>query len=153
LFEKLDTDILPRYQGRTSGQVSIVGVSLFVDCLYPEAFYSGTHGCPGGKTMQGKSFLQAMQDVQERISYQVNETIQRMLLYRMTATHASVFIGDESMRALVTNELLASQIVALLSFLRDGGVLDEAQYGEFAAYLQRSLLSQQLDVITRHISP
>jgi hypothetical protein len=103
--------------------------------------------------MQDKSFLQAMQDVQERISYQVNETIQRMLLYRMTATHASVFIGDESMRALVTNELLASQIVALLSFLRDGGVLDEAQYGEFAAYLQRSLLSQQLDVITRHISP
>ena len=105
-----------------------------------------------GKLMQDKSFLQAMQDVQERVSDHVEEAVQQMLLHRTTATHAAGVIRDESIRAVVTNELITGQIIALLALLRDEGILDEVQYGEFTAYLRRSLISQHMDVIARRIS-
>ncbi len=98
--------------------------------------------------MQDKSFLQAMQDIQKRVSDHVEESIQRMLLYRMTAAHATGAIQDESMRAVVTNELMTAQIIALLALLRDGGILDDTQYAEFTAYLRHSLKSQHVNIIT-----
>lgn len=102
--------------------------------------------------MQDKSFLQAMQDVQERVSSHVEESIQRMLLGRMTAACATAAIQDKSVRAIVTNELMTGQIITLLALLRDGDILDEAQYAEFTAYLRRSLISQHTDVMARHTS-
>lgn len=98
--------------------------------------------------MQDKSFLQAMQDVQQRVSGHIEESIQRMLLQRITATHATETIQDESLRALVTDELMTGQIITLLALLKDGGIIDKTQYDEFTAYLRRSLLSQQIHVIT-----
>lgn len=102
--------------------------------------------------MQDQSFFQALQDVQKRVSGHVEEAIQRMLLYHITAAHATGAIQDESMRAVVTNELMTNQIIALLALLRDGGILDETQYAEFAAYLRHSLLSQHIKSITGHLS-
>jgi hypothetical protein len=99
--------------------------------------------------MQDKSFLQALQDVQERVSSHAEESTQRMLLHHMTAAHATAAIQDESMRAVVTNELMTGQIIALLALLKDGGILDEGQYAEFTAYLRRSLMSQHTAVIAR----
>lgn len=100
--------------------------------------------------MQDKSFSRAMQDVQARVSNHVEEAVQRMLLYHTTATHTTVTIQDEYMRAVVTNELITGQIIALLALLRDEGILDKAQYDEFTAYLRRS--SQHIDAIDRHTS-
>jgi hypothetical protein len=97
--------------------------------------------------MQDKSFLQAMQGVQERVSSHIEESIQQMLLHHMTAARATRAIQDENMRAVVTNELMTGQIIALLALLKDWGILDETQYTEFATYLRRSLVSQHIDVI------
>lgn len=102
--------------------------------------------------MRDKSFLQAMQDVQKRVSNHIEETVQHMLLQRTTATDAAGVIQDESMRAVVTNELITGQIIALLALLRDEGILDNVQYNEFTAYLRRSLISQHTDVIARSTS-
>jgi hypothetical protein len=104
------------------------------------------------KLMQDKSFWQAMQDVQENVSSHVEDAIQRMLLRRVTAAQATGVIQDESLRVVVTNELMTGQIIALLALLRDGGLLEETQYAEFTAYLQRSLLSQHMDVIAGRAS-
>lgn len=102
--------------------------------------------------MQDKNFLQAVQDLQELATNHIEEAIQHMLLLRTTATHATGIIQDESMRAVVTNELITGQIIALLALLRDNGILGEAQYDEFTTYLQRSLISQHFYVIVNHVS-
>lgn len=102
--------------------------------------------------MQDKSFSQAMQDVQERVYNHIEETVQHMLLHRTTATYAAGVIEDKSMRAVVTNELITGQIIALLALLRDEGILDNVQYDEFTAYLRRSLVSQRTDVLARRPS-
>lgn len=102
--------------------------------------------------MHDKSFLQALQDIHTSVSGHVEEAIQRMLLHRMTATHATEAIQDERMRAAVTNELMTAQIIALLALLKESGFLDETQYAEFTAYLQRSLISHHINVITGHLS-
>lgn len=97
--------------------------------------------------MQDKSFLQAMH---EKVSSHIEEAIERMLLDRTTATHATTVIRDESMRAAVTGELITGQIVALLTLLREGGLLDETQYSEFTAYLRQALIPHYNGVIARH---
>lgn len=102
--------------------------------------------------MRDKSFFQAMQDVQESVSNHIEETVQQMLLHRTTVTYAAGVIEDKRMRAVVTNELITGQIIALLALLRDEGILDNVQYDEFTAYLRRSLISQHTDVIARSTS-
>lgn len=98
--------------------------------------------------MQDKSFLQAMQDLQDRVSSNFQEAIHAMLLHRTTAVNATVDIQNERMRTVVTNELITGQIIALLAFMKDLQILDEGQYGEFATYLRQALTAQHLDVIT-----
>ncbi len=98
--------------------------------------------------MQDKSFLQATQDLQDRITDTFHESINHMLLHRATATNATEDIQDEKMRAVVTDELITGQIIALLSLMRDLRLLDGGQYDEFTAYLLRSLASQHGDFIT-----
>lgn len=96
--------------------------------------------------MQDKSFLQAMQDLQDRISGNIQESLHYMLLHRTTVTNATLEIQDETVRAVVTNELITGQIIALLALMRDLHILNATQYDEFATYLQRSLASHYGDV-------
>lgn len=99
--------------------------------------------------MQDKSFLQAMR---EKVSNQIEEAIHRMLLNRTTATRATTAIPDESLRAVVTGELITGQIIALLTLLKEGGLLDETQYGEFTAYLRQTLVPHYSNVIRQTTS-
>ncbi|MBO0783350.1 MAG: hypothetical protein J2P37_31440 [Ktedonobacteraceae bacterium] len=73
-----------------------------------------------------------------------------MLLHHTTATSATLDIHDESMRTVVTSELITGQIITLLALMRDLGLLDETQYGEFTTYLQHALASQYLHAATGH---
>ncbi|HEY1350629.1 MAG TPA: hypothetical protein VGF67_13485 [Ktedonobacteraceae bacterium] len=97
--------------------------------------------------MQDKSFVQAMH---EKVSSHIEEAMQRMLLDRTTATRATTAIRDESMRAVVTSELITGQLIALLALLKEGGVIDETQYSEFSAHLRQALIHQYNNVIARH---
>ena len=87
--------------------------------------------------MQDKSFLQAMQDLQDRVSNNFLDTINHMLIHR--TTNATLNIQDEKMRAVVKNTLITGQIIALLTLMKEMGILDETQYDEFTAYLMHSL--------------
>jgi len=100
--------------------------------------------------MQDKSFSQAMR---EKVSRYIEETVQRMLQDRTTATHATTAIQNECMRAVVTSELITGQIIALLTLLKEGGILDDTQYNEFATYLRQTLASQYNQIIARHRAP
>ena len=46
------------------------------------------------------------------------------------------------MRAIVKNTLITSQMIALLTLMKEMGILGETQYDEFAAYLMQSLTYQ-----------
>jgi hypothetical protein len=92
--------------------------------------------------MQDKTFLQAIQDLENRIVGNFQESINHMILHRTTAVNATVDIKDEKMRAVVINALICGQIIALLTLMRDLRILDSSQYDEFTTYLQRSLTSQ-----------
>ncbi|BCL78017.1 hypothetical protein ccbrp13_04820 [Ktedonobacteria bacterium brp13] len=98
--------------------------------------------------MQDKSFSQAVQDLQDRVSSNFQESINYMLLYRTTATDATLAIEDEKVRAVVTNELITDQLIALLTLMKDLRMLDKEQYDEFIAYLLRALASQHSEVTT-----
>lgn len=98
--------------------------------------------------MQDKSFLQAVQDLQDRVSCNFQESMNHMLLYRTTATDATLAIEDEKVRAVVTNELITDQLIALLTLMKDLRMLDKEQYNEFIAYLLRALASQHSEVTT-----
>ena len=89
--------------------------------------------------MQDKSFLQAMQDLQDRVSNNILDTINYMLVHRTTVTNATLNIQDEKMRAVVKNALITGQMIALLTLMKEMGILDETQYNEFTAYLMHSL--------------
>jgi hypothetical protein len=89
--------------------------------------------------MQDKSFLQAMQDLQDRVSNNILDTINYMLVHRTTVTNAILNIQDEKMRAVVKNTLITGQMIALLTLMKEMGILDETQYDEFTAYLMHSL--------------
>ena len=90
--------------------------------------------------MQDKSFLQAIEDLQDRISSNFQDAIGHMLVHRTTVARATLNIKDEKMRAVVTNMLIAGQIIALLTLMKDLRILDEAQYDEFTTYLLHSLI-------------
>jgi predicted metalloenzyme YecM len=97
--------------------------------------------------MQDKSFLQAMQDLENRFSNNFQASINHMLLYGSTATNATVEIKDEKMRTVINNALISGQIIALLTLMRDLRILDDVQCDEFTAYLERSLASQHSEVM------
>jgi nucleoid-associated protein YejK len=89
--------------------------------------------------MQDKSFLQAIQDLQDRLSNHTLETISHMLVHRTTVAKATINIQDEQMRAVVKNTLITGQMIALFTLMKEMGILDETQYDEFTAYLMHSL--------------
>ncbi|GER92104.1 hypothetical protein KDW_62660 [Dictyobacter vulcani] len=92
--------------------------------------------------MQDKTFSQAVQDLQERISSNLEDSMNHMLLHRTTASDATLEIQDDKVREVVTNELITDQLIALLSLMRDLRMLDKEQYDEFTDYLQRALAAQ-----------
>ncbi len=92
--------------------------------------------------MQDKSYLQAIQDLQDRVSNDFLDTISHMLVHRTTVAKATLNIRDEKVRAVVKNTLITGQMIALLTLMQDMGILDETQYDEFTAYLMRSLTYQ-----------
>jgi Pyruvate/2-oxoacid:ferredoxin oxidoreductase gamma subunit len=92
--------------------------------------------------MQDKSFLQAIEDLQDRLSSNFQDAIGHMLVHRTTVAKATLDIKDEKMRAVVTNMLMTGQLIALLTLMKDLRILDEAQYDEFTTYLLHSLASQ-----------
>ena len=92
--------------------------------------------------MQDKSFQQAMQELQDRISGDLQESVRTMLLHGTTATSATLNIKDETIRAVVTDAIIINQIIALLTLMKDLSLLDEAQHKELTTYLGRSLHSK-----------
>jgi hypothetical protein len=99
----------------------------------------------GEKSMQDKSYVQAIQDLQDRLSHQFLETLGHMLARRTTVDKATLHIEDEKVRAVVKNTLITSQIIALLALMKEMGLLDETQYDEFTAYLMHSLTYRRHD--------
>jgi hypothetical protein len=97
--------------------------------------------------MQDKTFLQAVQELQDRIYNDFQISISHMLMNRTTATDATIDIKDKNERAVVTSALITGQIISLLTLMRDLRILDEVQYDEFTTYLHRSLTSQHGDFI------
>ena len=89
--------------------------------------------------MQDKSYVQAIQDLQDRLSHQFLETLGHMLAHRTTVDNATLHIEDEKVRAVVKNTLITGQIIALLALMKEMGLLDETQYDEFTAYLKHAL--------------
>ena len=92
--------------------------------------------------MQDKSYLQAVQDLQDRLSSDFQKALGHMLVHRTTVAKASSTIEDEKVRALVKNTLITGQMIALLTLMKDMGILDETQYDEFRAYLMHALTYQ-----------
>ena len=89
--------------------------------------------------MQDKSFVEAIQDLQDRLSSDFQKALGHMLVHRTTVAEASLHIQDENVRALVKNTLITSQMISLLTLMKDMGILDETHYDEFAAYLMQTL--------------
>jgi hypothetical protein len=92
--------------------------------------------------MQDKSFLQAIQDLQDRLSGDIQKTLGHMLVHRTTVAQATLNIQDEKVRAIVKNTLITDQMIALLILMKEMGILDKTQYDEFTAYLMQSLTYQ-----------
>lgn len=92
--------------------------------------------------MQDKSYVQAIQDLQDRLSNDFLDALGHMLAQRTTVTKATLAIQDEKARAVVRNALITAQMIALLTLMQDMGILDEVQYDEFTAYLMRALTYQ-----------
>ncbi len=89
--------------------------------------------------MQDKSYLQAIQDLQDRLSSDFQKTLGHMLLHRTTVAKATLTIQDEKVRAVVKKTLITGQMIALLTLMKDMGMLDATQYDEFTAYLMHAL--------------
>ncbi|GHO88012.1 hypothetical protein [Dictyobacter formicarum] len=91
--------------------------------------------------MQDKTFQQAIDDLRDRLSSDFQSSINHMLLHRTTASDATLDIKDENVRMVVTDALIAGQIMTLLTLMKDMCLLDEAQHREFTTYLLRTLTS------------
>lgn len=89
--------------------------------------------------MQDKTFQQAIQDLQDRLSTDFQTAIDHMLQHGTTVTKATGDIQDKKRRAIVNDTLIAGQMLAFLRLMKEMYILDKAQYDEFAAYLMRSL--------------
>jgi uncharacterized protein YutE (UPF0331/DUF86 family) len=99
----------------------------------------------GEKSMQDKSYVQAIQDLQDRLSHQFLETLGHMLMLRTSVDKATLNIEDEKVRAVVKNTLMTGQMIALLALMKEMGLLDETQYDEFTAYLMQCLIYRRYD--------
>ena len=75
--------------------------------------------------MQDKSYAQALQDLQDRLSNDFLDALGHMLAHRTTVAKASLTIQDEKVRAVVRNTLVTAQMIALLTLMQDMGILDE----------------------------
>lgn len=95
--------------------------------------------------MQDKSYVQAIQDLQDRLSLQFLETLGHMLRRRTSVDKATLHIEDEKVRAVVKDALITGQMMALFSLMKEMGFLDEMQCDEFTAYLMRSLIYRPHD--------
>ncbi|GCE06651.1 hypothetical protein [Dictyobacter aurantiacus] len=91
--------------------------------------------------MQDRTYQQAIEDLRDRISDDFQSSVNHMLVHRTTATDATLNIQDEGVRTVVTDALIAGQILTLLTLMRDLCMVDEEQHREFTAYLLRSLTS------------
>ncbi|GLV59954.1 hypothetical protein KDH_67780 [Dictyobacter sp. S3.2.2.5] len=91
--------------------------------------------------MQDRTYQQAIEDLRDKISGDFQSSVNHMLVHRTTATDATLNIQDESVRTVVTDALIAGQILTLLTLMRDLRMVDEEQHREFTAYLLRSLTS------------
>jgi hypothetical protein len=96
----------------------------------------------GETSMSDKSYVQAIQELQDRLSSHSLEAIAHVLTHRTTVSQATLNIQDEHMRAVVKNTLITDQMIALLALMKELGILDKSQYDEFRAYLMHSLASQ-----------
>jgi hypothetical protein len=92
--------------------------------------------------MPDKSYVQAIQDLQDQLSSHSLDTIAHMLTHRTTVSQATLNIQDENVRTVVKNTLITGQLVALLTLMKEMGMLDETHYDEFRAYLMHSLTYQ-----------
>lgn len=92
--------------------------------------------------MQDKSFLQAIQDLQARLSGDYQNTITNMIMHRTTVANATLDIQDEKVRAVVKSTVITEQMITLLTLMKEMGILDKTQYDEFTAYLMQSLMIQ-----------
>lgn len=88
--------------------------------------------------MQDKNFRQAVQDLQGRLVSSFQDALCHMIEYRTTVTSATSGIQDENIRAVVTETLIAGQIIALLDVLKDVQILSDAQHHELTAYIMHS---------------
>ncbi len=92
--------------------------------------------------MQDKSFLQAIGDLQDRLSNDFIDTIGYILTNHTTVAKATLDIQDEKVREVVKNTLITGQMISLFTLMKEMGMLDETQYNEFTAYLMHSLTYQ-----------
>ena len=92
--------------------------------------------------MHDKSFQQAIQELQGRLSNSFQDTLFRMIGYRTTVTEAASDIQDEKVRSIVTETLIIGQITVLLSMMKNMQFINDAQYTEFVNYLTHSSVYQ-----------
>lgn len=91
--------------------------------------------------MQDRTYQQAIEELRDRISGDFQSSVNHMLLHRTSATDATLNIKDENVRTIITDALIAGQIITLLTLMRDLSLLDETQHHEFISYVLRSLTS------------
>ncbi|GCE20766.1 hypothetical protein [Dictyobacter kobayashii] len=96
--------------------------------------------------MSDKSFSQAVQDLQNRITSNLQDSMNHMLRYHTTATAATLNIEDEKVRTVVTNELITDQLIALLTLMKKLHMINKEQHDEFTDYLLRALAAQHSDI-------
>jgi hypothetical protein len=91
--------------------------------------------------MHDKTFVQALQDLQDRISNDLHGSLGHMLMHGSTVSSATSDIEDERIREVVKNTLITGQMIALFTMMKELNILDEAQCEEFIAHVKRSLTS------------
>jgi hypothetical protein len=93
----------------------------------------------GRKSMQDKTFLQAIQDLQGRLSNSFQDTIYQMLVHRATVSRATADIPNDKERTLISRTLIVGQIIALLTLMKEMQIINETQHNEFKVYLMHTL--------------
>ena len=95
--------------------------------------------------MQDKSFQQAIQDLQDRLVGNFQDTVSRMTKQRTTVREATSDIQDEWVRTVVANTLIRGQMIALFTLMKDMQILNDEQYNELTEYLMNSIICESCD--------
>lgn len=95
--------------------------------------------------MQDKSFQQAIQELQDKLVGNFQDTISRMSKQRTTVREATAGIQDERVRTVVASVLIRGQMIALFTLMRDMQFLDDAQYNELTEFLMNSITYESCD--------